>query len=152
MAKYGVTFEKATTSTTIGVANLSNPSAGSPRRFGVYDVNFGSQAAAGDGTFQFEINRSTTLATGSAVTPNALDPADPASIMTALENLTVQGTNTAGALPYGDAQNQRATFRWQARHGSEIIAPATLSFGFHFNTPVAITTPAAFIHAMYEEM
>lgn len=151
MAKYGVLLEKAVTSTTIGVGAILNPGA-SPRRFGIYDLNFGSQGAAGDGTFQLEVNRSTTAPTGTAITPAPLDLADPASIMSALENLTVQGTNTAGVIPYGDAQNQRATFRWQARHGSEILAPATANNGFHFNTPVAITTPAACLHVMYEEM
>ena len=151
MAKYGVLLEKATLSTTVGLGALINPGA-SPRRFAIGDLNFGSQSAAGDGTIQLEVNRSTTAPTGTAITPAQLDMADPASIMVANENLTVQGTNTAGVIPYGDAQNQRATFRWVARQGEEIIAPATINAGFHFNTPVAITTPAGCLHVLYTEM
>lgn len=150
MAKYGSELNKATTSTTIGVGSLEQPASGM-RRFKVYDLIFGSEQTPADQVFLFEINRSTTVATGTGVTPNALDPADTAAVTITRENLTVQGTNTAGAIPLAVPLNQRATFRWVAAPGSEIVVAATANFGLHVNTPTASGTPAATVTVLIEE-
>lgn len=150
MAKYGSELTKATTSTTIGVGSVEAP-ASSPRRVAIYDLVFGSSAAAADNVFLWEVNRSTTAATGTSVTPNALDAADPASVTLTKQNNTVQGTNTAGAIPLVVPLNQRATFRWVAAPGGELIIPATASNGFSFNTPTASGTPSATVGVMFEE-
>ncbi len=149
MAKYGAELNKATTSVTIGVGAIHVSA--TTRRFKIYDIIFGSEASPSDQAFLFELNRSTTAPTGTAVTPNPLDPADTAAACVALENLTVQGTNTAGAVPLAVPLNSRATFRWVAAPGSELVAPATANNGFHVNTPTATNTPAATASIMLEE-
>lgn len=151
MATYGAEFNKGTTSTTIGVGSLE-AAATNMRRFKLTEAIFGSEATPADNVFLFEANRSTTAATGTAVTPNAYDPADTIGAGTlAKENLTVQGTNTAGAVPLAVPLNQRATFRWVAIPGREIMVPATASNGLHFNTPTAVGTVAATISVGFEE-
>jgi hypothetical protein len=150
MAKYGAELNKGTTSTTIGVGTVA-AATGAPRRLKVYDCIFGSEATPADQVFLWEVNRQTAVATGTGVTPNALDPADAASLAIALENLTIQGTNTAGSVPLAVPLNQRATFRWVAAPGSELVAPATAGNGFSFNTPTASGTPAATVNVMFEE-
>jgi len=151
MAKFASEMNKGTTSTTVGVGSIE-AAGSSMRRIKVYDLVFGSEATPADQAFLFEVNRSTTASTGTTVTPNALDPADSlAAVTLTKENLTVQGTNTAGAVPLAVPLNQRATFRWVAYPGSELVVPATANNGFHFNTPTASGTPAATITVMFEE-
>lgn len=89
MANYGAELTKGTSSTTVGIGSIEAPAA-TMRRIGIYDITVGSSAAAADNVFLFECNRSTTAATGTAVTPNALDPADPASVTLAKQNNTVR--------------------------------------------------------------
>ena len=151
MARWGFEANKGTTSTTVGVASLEQPATGMPR-IKLYDLIFGSEATPADNVFLVEVNRSTAAATGTAVVPNALDPADSlAAVTLPKENLTVQGTNTAGAVPLSFALNQRATFRWVAAPGGEIVVAATANAGLHFNTPTAVGTVAASLSANYEE-
>jgi len=150
MAKYGVELQKATTSLTVGMGSIEAPGSGM-RRVKLYDFIFGSASGPADNVFEFEINRSTTAATGTAVTPNPLDVADAAAVTLAKSNNTVQGTNTAGVIPLSTSLNQRATFRWVAAPGSELVIPATASNGFSINTPVASGTPDAHVNVLFEE-
>jgi hypothetical protein len=150
MAKYGAELQKATTSTTVGVGSIEAPAA-NMRRISLYEMIFGSAAAAADNTFEFEVNRSTTAATGTAVTPEPLDMADAACVALAKSNLTVQGTNTAGKIPLSAPLNQRATFRWLAKEGGELIIPATANAGFHINTPTSTGLTDAHVNVALEE-
>ena len=151
MARYANQVGKATSSVTIGVASIEAPGSGM-RRFKLYEAIFGSDAATpADNAFRFELNRSTTAATGTAVTPEPLDMADAPSVTLLKTNLTVQGTNTAGKIPLTVPLNQRATFRWVANPGCEIVVPATATYGLHLNTPVASNTPSVAATLMFEE-
>lgn len=151
MARFGQEMNKATTSTTVGVGALC-AAAANMRRAKIYDIIFGSEATPADQVFLWEVNRSTTVPTGTSVTPAVLDPGDTlASTIQAFENLTVQGTNTAGVVPLAVPLNQRGTFRWVASPNSELWIPATANAGFHFNTPTASGTPAATVTAQFEE-
>ena len=59
------------------------------------------------------------------------------------ENHTIEPTYTAAAIVLMIPLNQRATFRWVAAPGSELVAPATAANGFGIQTTtssaVAIT-------------
>lgn len=151
MARYGSELNKATTSTTVGVGSIEAPGT-SMRRAAIYDLIFGSEATPADNAFLWEVNRSTAAATGTSVTPNPLDSADAACVTLTKENLTIQGTNTAGSVPLAIPLNQRATFRWVAAPGGELIVPATANAGYHFNTPTAIGTPAATMTVNFNEL
>jgi hypothetical protein len=149
MARYGAPTVKATGSTTVGAASIQAPAA-SMRRVKVYDVIFGSQSTPGDIAMLFRFIRSTTAHTGSAVTPRPLDPADAAAVTVVNENITVEGTiaNVLMEVP----QNQRATVRWVANPGSELVIPATANNGILVQTPVlAGGTPAINISFLFEE-
>jgi hypothetical protein len=70
-----------------------------------------------------------------------LDPGDPASLASAGQGVySVEPTYTANAIMLMWAQNQRATFRWVAAPGGEIILPAVVANGIGVR---AITVTAA---------
>jgi len=96
----------------------------------VYDLIMGSDATPADNAAEFNLQRfATANGTGTAVTPQPLDPADGAARLSATEAHSTEPTYTANAIMLHWAQNQRATFRWVAAPGGEIIVPATSDSG-----------------------
>jgi hypothetical protein len=92
----------------------------------IYDIIIGSDATPADVATEFNIIRGTVSGTPTTtVTPRALDPGNPASLLT-LEVGTFSGqTKTANSSLLNIALNQRATFRWVAVPDGEIVVPAT---------------------------
>lgn len=151
MATYSNQVLKSTTSTTVGVGSIECPGSGM-RRFKLIEAILGSDAATlGTSNFRFEFQRSTSAATGTAVTFDPNDMADAAAVTLLKSNLTVQGTNTAGKIQLTVPLNEQATFRWVANPGREILVPATANAGLHLNTPVVGNTVSAAIHVVIEE-
>lgn len=95
----------------------------------VYDFILGSDATPADNAAEYVLQRYTAAGTATAITPRALDPGDPASLAAAGEAHTVEPTYTADVIMLQFALNQRATFRWVAAPGGEIILPATAANG-----------------------
>lgn len=93
----------------------------------VYEYVVGNNATPADNVYNHALYRSSTAGTASAVTPSPLDPANPASIFDASNIFTVDPT--LGVQLYQFPLNARATFRWVAAPGSELIWPATASNG-----------------------
>ena len=141
MAKYAIELNRTASAT----ASLGSVTADAtrPRRGKLYDVIFGSEATPADNAFRYIIQRVTAAGTSTAVTPQALDPADAATEMDSGENHTIEPTYTAGAILLAVGLNQRATFRWVASPGGELVFPATASNGLGEQKPtssaVAIT-------------
>lgn len=135
MARYAIDLRR-TASTTASVGSVT-ADATRPRRFKLYDWVFGSEASPADNPFLWLIQRCTAAGTSTAVVPQPLDPADAATEMDAGENHTVEPTYTAAAILLHIPLNQRATFRWVAAPGGEIVAPATASNGIGVQTPTA---------------
>lgn len=134
MAKYGVQLNR-TASATLALGAIEAPGSGM-RRIKIYDFILGSEAAAADNPFLYTIGRTSAASSGGAtVTPSPLDPADAASAAIAREAPTTNGT--AGVNIMAVPLNQRATFRWVAGPGSELIIPATAAAGIDFNTPTS---------------
>jgi len=100
-----------------------------PRRTKLYDVMFGTIGTPADQTYEFDISRQTAAGTGSATTPVPLDPADAASVATSMSNYTAEGTITATSSVFYLGINQRASYRWVAAPGSELVTPATTAAG-----------------------
>lgn len=150
MANYGALLTRANASTTLGVGAIYCPASGQ-RRVAIYDLIFGSQTA-GDTQFTFTMQRITAAPTGNAVTPDPLDTADPAAVTLAAEELSNNGTVTAGVIPFSMQMNQRSTFRWVAKDGKEIIVPASAGNGVDFLTPTALLTPPAQVMAYFNEL
>jgi hypothetical protein len=81
------------------------------------------------------VQRCTAAGTSTAVVPQPLDPADATTEMDAGENHTIEPTYTAAAILLQIPLNQRATFRWVAAPGGELVAPATASNGLGIISP-----------------
>lgn len=135
MANYAVEYNRTASNT----ASLGSIVADStrPRRGKIYDIVFGSEATPADNAFRYILQRCTAAGTSTAVTPQPLDPADAATEADAGENHTIEPTYTANAILLAVALNQRATFRWVASPGGELVYPATAANGFGVQTPTS---------------
>lgn len=127
MARYSVTFAGTLDTSldfgyTIGAAS-------NPRRHKWYDLTVGSSATPADNPFLWSVNKRTAAGgTPVPVTPQTLDDTD--SIASTVVSSSKPASNGAGSgrkltIPL----NQRATYRWVAAPGSELVVPATASQG-----------------------
>jgi len=122
MRKYAADGQAAA-GTNLTIAELV---AATTTRGRIYDLIIGSDASPADIATEFNIIRGTVSGTPTTtVTPRALDPADPAALLS-LEVGTFTGqTKTSNTSLMNIALNQRATFRWVAVPDGEIVVPAT---------------------------
>jgi len=124
-----------------------------PRRLLVHDMIFGSEANTADAALLWRVFRVTSAGTNTAVTLGYIDPADSSSEYDAGEAHSSEPTGSAVTSAYlmQVPLNQRATFRWVAAPGMELVMPQTPSAGFGIRTPVCSTgTPiiTATVHAL----
>jgi hypothetical protein len=92
----------------------------------IYDILIGSDATPADVATEFNLIRGTVSGTGSSTpTPRALDPADPAALLSAKVGTFSGQTKSSNSSLLNIALNQRATFRWVAAPDGEIVVPAT---------------------------
>lgn len=122
--------QQALTTTYVGsIIGLTGANA-SPRRGKIYDVLIGTNGTPADNYIEWDISRVTTNSTATSFTPQALDTADAAATTTATVNSSTQGTITTITNVFYVGVNQRASYRWVAAPGSELVWPATSSAGF----------------------
>jgi hypothetical protein len=100
----------------------------------VFDVLIGTNGTPADNYLQWDISRITAAGTSTSVTPQALDPADAAALGLAGNNHTVEPTVTAGSSLLNVGVNQRASYRWVAAPGSELVFPALNANGLALRT------------------
>lgn len=101
------------------------------RRTKWYDILVGTNATPADAFLVFNVSRLTATSANATIgVANPLDPADGASVT------VVGGTYTAGCSAITSSStlwqvpiNQRASYRWVAAPGSELVTPATASNG-----------------------
>lgn len=96
-------------------------------RGAVYDYMVGTVTTPADNVFEQELARVSTAGTASAVTPSPLDVADTAAIFDASDTYTVDPT--IGVLLMRLPLNHRASYRWVAAPGGELVWPATANNG-----------------------
>lgn len=140
-----------TASATLPLVNLVSAATVRPK---IGDVLMGSDAAPADNSAKYAIQRGTTAGTpGSAITPQAIDPADPAALASSgLAVFSVGPTLTAAAFLLQWAQNQRATFRWFAIPGKELVLPATANYSLNLMSLVVGGSAVNMVFAIqYEE-
>ncbi len=104
----------------------------------VYDYMVGSITTPADNTFDHELFRQSTAGTGAALTPSPLDVADTAAIFDASDTITADPT--VGVLLMRMSLNMRASYRWVAAPGGELIWPATANNGIGGGVHTATTT------------
>ena len=106
---------------------------GSAKRFLVYEINSGfTLASPSDNLLSVRLHRFVTAdGAGTARVPNPLDPADGPCVATGLTNHTTEPTTyTTDEEVWGPlGQHMRATYRWVAAPGKEIVVPDTASVG-----------------------
>jgi hypothetical protein len=106
-----------------------------PRRGKLYDILIGQPSTPGDTSVQWDVMRGTAISTNifvgaltSASSLFALDGADsPANSAIYVNSSAEIGTYVADI--WNVAINQRASYRWVAAPGSELVWPATSSNG-----------------------
>lgn len=126
MARYSGTGTQATA--TANRSAIFVEEGATVRRAKVYDIMIGCAATPGDQAARYGVYRATGgTAAGTAVTEFALDGADVAATIAALSDVSTEPTGKTTCLDI--PLNQRATFRWVAAPGSEIIIPATADNG-----------------------
>lgn len=95
------------------------------RKAWIFDVTFGCDGTPADNSVTHKIDRQTSTGTRTAATPAPIDAGDAAALITAGVNTTIEPTVTASTQLLEIATNQRATYRWVASPGSELVVPAT---------------------------
>jgi hypothetical protein len=118
------------------------------RRGWVYDVMFGADGTPADNAMVYLVSRQTTVGTGTSATPAPQDAGDAAALLVATVNHTIEPTITAGTRLVEVAVNQRATFRWVAAPGGELVVPATnvAGLGARAYSPAYASTVTANVH------
>lgn len=151
MAKFAVNM-KRTASATLSVGTVS-AAASAMRRIKIYDVMVGSEGAPADVANDWNLARTTANGTNTAVTAKPLDLADAAFSGLAGNNHSVDATySNAGAdIMLDIALNQKASFRWVANPGGELVIPATASNGIGTKTPTAGSAVAVTCEQHIEE-
>ena len=129
-ARFATTGGKVTTTT--GLKTAVGVTGGTGLRIRLYDFTVSAVGTPADNVLRWVVQRSTAAGTLTAITPAPLDSADAAAEATAGENHTVEPTYTTATELFDNAVNQRATYRWVAAPGGELIVPATASNGIGF--------------------
>ena len=134
-------------------------SATSPSRLKLYEVMVGSQATPADQAQEIDIRRINDEATtnsGAAVTPQPVDENDRVALSTAREAVTEpDANNTDPTYEAGQVLeiplNLRATFRWIAAPGSELVATAAEDTGFGVDISATTSAFLTNVTMLYEE-
>ena len=122
------------------------------RRGRIYDLLFGADGTPADNAMVYKADRQTAVGTGSAAVPSPLDPGDAAALLVGTVNMTIEsGSITAATQLIEVPVNQRASYRWVAAPGGELVIPATnvAGIGFRAKSPAYTGTVGCTVH--YEE-
>lgn len=122
-----------------------------PRRGKIYDVMLGTNGIPADNFIEWDISRVTTNSTATVATPQPLDVADAAALTTTTVNSSTFGTITSNSNVFYFGINQRASYRWVASPGGELIWPATSSAGFQLRARSGGYTGTATATLHFEE-
>lgn len=122
--------QQAVSSTYKTLLNVYSSSTTSARRGKIYDILVGTNGTPADNYMEWDLSRfsATAILTATAVTPNPLDVADAAMLSASYANATTENTyvnNGTGASVFYVGVNQRASYRWVAAPGGELVYPAT---------------------------
>ena len=136
MANYSISNNDASSEQSISVTaykTIIQVSSQATGRAQIYDVMVGATADGGysstDSALDYDISRSTTTTTGTTIAATAINPADPAARALCRVNFTTEPTITATSTVLQLSLNQRASQRWVAAPGGELVLPNTSANG-----------------------
>ncbi len=138
MAKYSITngrtsgsgTQQSMATTYVGAMIGRTGATAGPRPKKIYHALIGTNGTPADNFIEWDISRCTTASTATSATPQPLDPADATSLTTTTVNSSTFGTITTNSNVFYLGANQRASYRWVASPGGELVSPATSSAGF----------------------
>lgn len=118
------------------------------RRAWIYDVMFGADGTPADNVLVYKLDRQTSTGTRSATVPPPLDSNDAAILITCGGNTTIEPIVTAATQLIELPVNQRASYRWVAAPGGELIVPATnvAGIGARAKSPAYTSTALSTVH------
>lgn len=159
MANYGITngstsgggTQQPTAATYVGSLIGVVGSTTAPRRIKVYDVLIGTNGTPADNFVEWDISRVTASSTTTVLAAQSLDNADATALTVAAVNSSTFGTVTTGSNLFYVGINQRASYRWVAAPGSELVSPATSSAGFQLRVRSAAYTGTATGTLLFQE-
>lgn len=156
MARYAVNNALAGTQqnmTTAFKTMIAMFSSATVRRGKLYDVAWGVNGTPVDSAIEIDISRMTADGTATSATSLPLDPADGAALTTTKVNYTAEPTVTAASALADLPSNVRASYRWVAFPGGELVWPATAAAGLviRAKNPPASYTSTVGVMAHYEE-
>lgn len=143
-----------TTNTVSATVPMCGVNGAATTRGRIYDFIVGSESTPADAATRFTFRRTTTsgAASGTLITPNALDSADPAALLAFIQIwTTTQPTVTGSSDILQVAMNQRATFRWVAVPDSELVVPASVNNEIVIMSAVASATSIYDFTALWQE-
>jgi hypothetical protein len=154
MSRYSVSAgnagtQQALTTTYKTLASLTAATGATTlRRAWLYDVMFGTDGTPADQVLSYKVDRQSTVGTGTGATPAPLDAADAAALITTTLNNTIEPTVTSATQLIEIGVNQRASYRWVAAPGGELIVPATNTngLGFRAKSPAYTGTAMCTLH------
>lgn len=118
-----------------------NPAATPTTRGRIYDLLIGSVDTPDDQAADFLLNRITAVGTeGSGLTPHNILGGPAGAYDSGLGAFSVEPTYTAGSVLFAAQLNQRATLRWVAPPGGEIVLAATQNNGAGLKTVTSTST------------
>ena len=159
MAKYAITNgstsgggtqQNMTTAYAGSLIGLTSSSA-TPRRGKVYDILIGTNGTPADNYIEWDMSRVTTNSTATVLAAQPLDQADSAALTNVTVNSSTHGTITSGSNVFYVGVNQRASYRWVAAPGGELVWPATSSNGFQLRARSGGYTGTATATVHFEE-
>lgn len=134
------------------IVGLAASSATQARRGQIYDIMIGADGTPADNALVWDVSRQTVAGTGTTATAVPLNPADAAYLGLSLANYTVEPTVTAASSLFNIAINQRASYRWVAAPGSELVYPATTANGLVLRCKSATYTSTVTGHVLFSEI
>jgi hypothetical protein len=154
MAKYAIsngtagTQQAMTTTYKTAISLTAATGATTLRRAYIYDAMFGADGTPADNVLTYKADRQTSVGTGTAATAAPIDAADAACLVTETVNHTVEPTVTASTQLIEIPVNQRASYRWVASPGGELIVPAVdvTGIGFRGKSPAYTGTIMCTVH------
>jgi hypothetical protein len=151
--KFATWAEGVATGTNKTIINVYNGAATPTRRGRLYDVIIGSVATPADQAAKFNLARTTALGTPNTTTaPNNLDNQGPAGELSSGQGTySVEPTYTSNKVLLSFSLNQRATFRWVANPGSELLVGTTQNNGIALRSVSSTSTQAVESTILFEE-
>ena len=152
MADYHVEGSQTVAGTTDSTITIER---GASARAKVFEFSMGfTLATPSDDMLSCAAQRCSADGTGTSRTPNPYDPADAACVATCLTNHSVEPTYTANEELWGPLGiHMRATYRWVAVPGKELVIPnsAAAGIGWFADDAGAGVTPEHLVSIGFEE-